>query len=83
MLTQFKPYRVHVVLGALTLAWFSFATLVGVAEGDTVFHSLWVAIKEVKLMEWVSIVCIWATLASLVKQNDELRAKVELLTARQ
>jgi len=81
-LNQLAPYRVHFIMGAVTLAWFSFATLLGVADGDSLFHAFWAAIKEVKLMEWVSGVCVWMTVASLVKQNDELRAKVQVLTSR-
>ena len=83
MLTQLAPYRVHLILGTVTLTWFSFATLLGVADGDSVFHAFWAAIKEVKPMEWVSGICVWMTIAGLVKQNDELRAKVELLESRQ
>lgn len=83
MLKQLAPYRVHLILGAVTLAWFSLATLIGVAEGDNVFHAFWAALKEVKPMEWVSGICVWATIASLVKQNDGLRAKLELLESRQ
>lgn len=82
-LNQLAPYRVHLILGAVTVAWFSFATLLGVADGDSVVHAFWASIKEVKLMEFVSVVCVWATMASLVKQNDELRAKVQLLESRQ
>lgn len=83
MLKQLTPYRVHLILGAVTLAWFSFATLLGVAGGDSVFHAFWAAIKEVKPMGWVSGVCVWVTIATLVKQNDELRAKIEVLASRQ
>ena len=83
MLKQLAPYRVHLILGSVTLAWFSFATLLGVADGDSVFHAFWAAIKEVKLMEWVSGICMWVTIASLVKQNDELRARLQLLESRQ
>ena len=83
MLKQLAPYRVHLILGAVTLAWFSFATILGVADGDSVFHAFWAAIKQVKPMELVSLICVWVTIAGLVKQNDELRAKVELLESRQ
>ena len=83
MLNQLAPYRVHLILGAATLAWFSLATILGVADGDSVFHSFWTSIKQVKLMEWGSGICMWVAIASLVKQNDELRAKVELLESRQ
>ena len=82
-LNQLAPYRVHLILGALTVAWFAFATLLGVADGYSVVHAFWAAIKEVKPMEWVSGICMWVTIASLVKQNDELRAKVQLLESRQ
>ena len=34
MLTQLGPYRVHLILGAATLGWFSLATILGVADGD-------------------------------------------------
>ena len=83
MLKQLAPYRVHLILGTVTVAWFSFATLLGVADGDSVFHSFWAAIKEVKPMEWVSGICVWMTIAGLIKQNDQLRAKIELLESRQ
>ena len=83
MLTQLAPYRVHLILGTITVAWFSFATILGVADGDSVFHAFWAAIKEVKPMEWVSVICVWVTIAALVKQNDELRAQVQVLTSRQ
>ena len=83
MLNQLAPYRVHLIFGAGTLAWFSLATLIGVAEGDNVFHAFWAAIKEVKLMEWVTGICLWITFASLIKQNDGLRAKIQLLESRQ
>jgi hypothetical protein len=83
MLRQLAPYRVHLILGTVTLAWFSFTTLLGVADGDSVFHGFLAAIKEVKPLEWVSGICLWVTIASLVKQNDELRARVQLLESRQ
>ena len=83
MLTQLAPYRVHLIFGAGAVAWFSLATLIGVMDGDNVFHAFWAAIKEVKPLEWVSALCIWATMASLVKQNDGLRAKIQLLESRQ
>jgi len=83
MLNQVAPYRGHLILGAVTLAWFSFATLLGVIDGDTLVHAFWAAIKEVKPMEWVSGICVWLTIASLVKQNDGLRAKLQLLESRQ
>lgn len=83
MLKQLAPYRVHLILGAVTLAWFSFATFLGVADGDSVFHAVWTSLKEVKLMEWVTGICLWITFASLVNQNDGLRAKIQLLESRQ
>lgn len=83
MLNQLAPYRVHLILGGATLAWFSLATLLGVADGDNVFHAFWAAIKEVKPVEWVSGICMWAAMASIVKQNDGLRAKIQLLESRQ
>ena len=83
MLKQLAPYRVHLILGAVTLAWFSFATLLGVIDGDSLVHAFWTSIKEVKLMEWVTGICLWITFASLIKQNDELRAKIQLLESRQ
>jgi hypothetical protein len=54
-----------------------------VVDGENLLWAFWTSIKEVKLMEWVSLICVWVTMASLIKQNDELRAKVELLTSRQ
>jgi hypothetical protein len=83
MFKQLAPYRVHLILGTVTLAWFSFATLLGVADGDSVFHAFWTSLKEVKLMGWVSGICMWAAIASMVKQNDRLRVKVQLLESRQ
>ena len=80
---QLAPYRIHLIMGAFTIAWFTFATLLNVLEGQNVLWAFWASIKEVKLMEFVSVVCVWATIASLVKQNDELRAKVRLLESRQ
>ena len=81
-LKRLAPYRVHLLLGAVTVGWFSFATLLGVADGNSVFDAFWAAIKEVKLMEWVSGICVWVAVANLVKQNDGLRAKLELLESR-
>ena len=82
-LNQLAPYRGHLAFAAFTIAWFTFATLINILEGQNVLWAFWASVKEVKLMEWVSIICVWGTMASLVKQNDELRAKVQLLESRQ
>ena len=83
MLKQLTRFRVHLILSATLLAWFALATLMRVVDGENVLWAFWASIKEVKPMELVSLVCVWVAVASLVKQNDELRAKVELLTSRQ
>jgi hypothetical protein len=83
MLKQLVRFRVHLVFGAILLAWFSLATFMRVLDGENVLWAFWASIREVKLMEWVSLVCVWVTMASLVKQNAELRAKIELLESRQ
>lgn len=82
-LKQLARFRVHVIMGAFLLAWFTLATFMRVIDGENLLWAFLASIKEVKPFEWVSLVCVWATIASLVKQNDELRAKVELLTSRQ
>jgi hypothetical protein len=82
-LKQLAPYRVHLIMGTFTIAWFTFATLLNILEGEKILWAFWASIKAVKLMEWVSAICVWATMASLVKQNDKLRAKVQLLESRQ
>ena len=83
MLTQLAPYRVHLSFSAVLLAYFTVATLLHVLEGENLLWAPWASIKEVKLMEWVSLGCVWATIAGLVKENDQLRAKVQLLESRQ
>ena len=83
MLKQLARFRVHLVFGAILLGWFALTTFVRVLDGENLLWAFWTSIKEVKLMEGVSLICVWATMASLIKQNDELRAKVELLTSRQ
>lgn len=82
-LNQLAPYRVHLIMGAFAIAWFTFATLLNILQGENVLWAFWNSVKEVKLMEFVSVVCIWITVASLVKENTELRAKVQLLESRQ
>ena len=81
-LNQLAPYRVHLAFAVFTIAWFTFATLLNILEGQNVLWAFWASIKAVKLMEFVSVICIWTTTASLVKQNDDLRAKVQVLTSR-
>jgi hypothetical protein len=76
-------YRVHLIFGAFLLAWFALVTLARVIDGDNVLWAFWASIKEVKLMEWVSLVCLWVSIATVTKQNAELRAKIELLESRQ
>ncbi|MGZ5436565.1 MAG: hypothetical protein ACXWID_06540 [Pyrinomonadaceae bacterium] len=83
MLNQLARYRVHLIFGAATVFWFALGTIAGIVDGDGVFHSFWTSIKEVKPMEWVSGICMWVAIASLVKQNDELRARIEVLASRQ
>jgi hypothetical protein len=82
MLNQLARYRVHLIFGAILLGWFALATLMRVVDGENVLWAFWTSIKEVKLMEWVSLVCVWVTMASLIKQNAELRAKIEVLESR-
>ena len=82
-LKQLARFRVHLIMGAILLAWFTLATLLRVIDGENVLWAFWASIKEVKPMEFVSLICMWVTMASLVKQNDELRAKVQLLESRQ
>ncbi|MFY9622277.1 MAG: hypothetical protein WAQ99_20845 [Pyrinomonadaceae bacterium] len=82
-LNQLARFRVHLIIGSFLLAWFSLATLMRIIDGENVLWAIWSSISEVKLMEWVTLICVWATMASLVKQNDELRAKVQLLESRQ
>ncbi len=83
MLNQLAPYRVHLIIGTILFAWFTLATFMRVIDGENVLWAFWASIKEVKPMEFVSLICVWATMASLVKQNDQLRAKVQLLESRQ
>ena len=83
MLNQLAPYRVHLVFGAILLVGFTLLTFTRVLDGENVLRAFWASIREVKLMEWVSLICVWMTMASLVKQNAELRAKIELLESRQ
>lgn len=82
MLKQLTRYRVHLLFAAGTLAWFTLATFMRVLDGENVLWAFWASVKEVKLMEFVSVVCIWVTVASLVKENHELRAKIQLLESR-
>lgn len=82
-LKQLARYRVHLIMGAFLLGWFTLATLSRVIDGENVLWAFWASIKVVKPLEWLSLVCVWGTIASLVKQNDELRAKVQLLESRQ
>ena len=83
MLKKLAPFRVHLILGGTLLVLFVLATLMRVIDGENVLWAFWASIKEVKLLEWVSLICVWVTMAGLVKQNDQLRAKVELLESRQ
>lgn len=83
MLKQLARFRVHLIFSAILLAWFALGTFMRVIDGENVLWAFWASIKEVKLMEWVSLVCVWVTMASLVKQNAELRAKIQLLESRQ
>ena len=82
-LNQLTRYRVHLIMGAFLLAWFTLATFINVLEGQNILWAFWASIREVKPFEWLSLVCVWATVASLVKQNDRLRAKIQLLESRQ
>jgi len=82
-LNQLARDRVHLLFAAGTVAWFTLATFLRVLDGENALWAFWNSVKEVKLMEFVSMVCLWIALASLVKENHELRAKVELLTSRQ
>ena len=81
-LNQLAPYRVHIALAAGTIVWFTFATLMNVLDGQNVLWAFWNSVKEVKVMEFLSVIFVWITMASLVKQNDELREKVRVLTSR-
>lgn len=83
MLTQLARYRVHLLFAAFTIAWFTFATFLRVLDGENALWAFWNSVKEVKLMEFVMLICMWITVASLVKENCELRAKVQLLESRQ
>jgi uncharacterized membrane protein len=83
MFKQLARFRVHLVFGGILLGWFALATFMRVIDGENLLWAFWASLKEVKLMEWFSLVCVWVTMASLIKQNDELRAKVELLESRQ
>ena len=82
-LSQLARYRVHLAFAGCAIAWFSLATFMNVLDGQNVLAAFWTSVKAVKLMEWVSAICIWVAVASLVKENYELRAKVELLESRQ
>ena len=82
-LNQLARYRVHLIFGAIPIGWFALTTLMGVIDGENVLWAFWASIKEVKLVEVVSLVCVWVAVASLVKENNELRAKVQLLESRQ
>ena len=82
-LSQLARYRVHLIFSAFLLAWFALVTFARVIDGENVLWAFWASIKEVKLMEWVSLVCLWVSIATVTKQNAELRAKIELLESRQ
>lgn len=83
MFKQLARYRVHLILGGALLAWFTLATFMRVIDGENGLGAFWASIRDVKVMEWLSLICVWATMASLIKQNDQLRAKVQLLESRQ
>ena len=82
-LNQLARYRVHLLMGAFLLAWFAFTTFINILDGANVLWAIWASIKTVKPMELVSVVCIWMAMASLVKENYKLRAKIQLLESRQ
>ena len=82
-LKQLARYRVHLAVVACTIVWFTFATLINILEGANVLWAFWLTIKDVKPMEFFSVICVWIAMASLVKENYKLRAKIELLESRQ
>ena len=83
MLNQLARFRVHLIFSACILGWFLFGTFMRVIDGENVFWAFWSSVREVKLMEWVSAICIWIGIASLVKQNHELREKLNAQASRQ
>ncbi len=83
MLKQLARFRVHLMFGAGLVFWLSLGTFAGVIDGDNVFHALWATIKEIKPMEWVSIICLWFAFATLIKENEQLRAKLNIEAGRQ
>ena len=82
-LNQVARYRVHLIMGALLLAWFAFTSFINILDGANVLWAFWASIKTVKPMELLSVICIWAAMASLVKENYRLRDKIQLLESRQ
>jgi len=83
MLKQLARFRVHLIFGGLLGAWLAMLTIAGLVEGDNLFHAFWMSIKETKLAEWVTVMGVWFAMAILVKQNDELRAKLNLQAGHQ
>ena len=83
MLIQLARLKVHLIFSACILGWFALGTFTRVIDGENVLWAFWNSVREVKLMEWVSAICIWIGIASLLKQNRELREKLNAQASRQ
>ena len=71
MLNKLHRYRVHLIFGAATLGWFFLMVMAGMIDGQRFFPALWAAIKEVRPFEWLVVICLWLSMASLMKEQHK------------
>lgn len=69
MLNQLHRYRVHLIFGAATLAWFFLSVIPAMIDGQQFFAALWGAIKAVRPFEWLVVIGLWLSMASLMKEQ--------------
>ena len=63
MLKQLRRFRVHLILGGAVAVWLLLGVLPNMLDGQSFIPALWTAIKEIRPVEWVIVLCLLFSIA--------------------
>ena len=63
MLKQLRRFRVHLIFGGAVTLWLLLGVLPYTLDAQSFIPALWTAIKDIRPMEWVVVLCLLFSIA--------------------
>ena len=63
MLKHLARFRIHLIFGTAAVLWFLLGVLPNMTDGQSFVPALWTAIKEIRPVEWVVLLCLLFSVA--------------------